>query len=241
MKGGSQGESGAQRPGHSSPLSRRLEAFPFLRELDPAGRERLAAVAFRFSQEAGVLLVDQGGAIDPLVLVERGAIRVLRSSDDGREITLYRVLPGELCVLALTGVVENLAYPAQAVTETRVEGLALPAAALQREIEAQPALRRFVVRMLLSRLVESMELCFELAFARVDARLARKILALSRREGGMLAPIEKTHAELAAELGTAREVVTRLLNTFEQQGLVSLARRRILVEDESALADRAGQ
>lgn len=224
----------------SASLRERLDSFVFVRELDDASRERLASVARPLVQEAGTLILDLGSIVDPLVLLERGSLRVFRSSADGREITLYRVLPGEVCVLAVSGAVGGFSYPAQAVTESRVEGIALPASAVRRELEAHEGFRRYILRMLTTRLVESLELVSELAFDRVDVRLARRLLVLSARDNGLIAPIEMSHAELASELGTAREVVTRVLHSFEDLGLVVLGRRRITVADAEALSLRAG-
>lgn len=214
----------------TSSLETRLRAFPFAPELSPSARERLLEVARcrHFPEDA--VLVRPGQDCPAVPLVERGAVRVVRAAT--KELLLYDVAPGEACVLALTSVLRQTPYPAEATAAAGTDAILVPADELRVLFAQEPALRRYVVEVFASRLTDLMELAHEVAFEPVEVRLARLLL----REGGPAGDaITLTHAELASMLGTAREVVSRALDKMQQRGWVELARRRVTLRDPEAL------
>lgn len=203
-----------------------------LAPLDPPAREAVRAASRRVRLPAGSAAFRPGESCAHWLIVCAGQVRVSRVSEDGREIVLYRVRPGESCVLTTAGLLEGAAYDAEAICETEVEALLLPAAAFLSLVAEQPSFRRFAFAAYAARIAALMELAEELAFDEVGTRLARRLLALRAPDG----TVPATHEALAAELGTAREVVSRRLKAFERAGHVALARGRIVLADPDGLA-----
>jgi len=182
----------------------------------------------------GTVLYEEGFPCPLVPLILSGTVRVYKMGETGREITLYRVEPGQMCVLSSTCALagQDAKLPAVAVAETDVAMLAVPSHVFRRLLREQPELQGFINRMLTERLAEMMMVVDEVAFGRVDLRLAELLL---RSAGGAGGTINSTHAQLAMELGSAREVISRLLKELERQGLVRLGRGRIEVADPTGL------
>jgi CRP/FNR family transcriptional regulator, anaerobic regulatory protein len=161
----------------------------------------------------------------PLVL--QGEVRVARGSAQGRSLELYRVGPGELCVVSASGLFGSTPLAAQGVATLPTRLLLLSPAGFERWVEHEP-FRRFVFGVFADRLSELMSLAEAVAFQRLDQRLAAALLGHGQT-------VQTTHQALADELGTVREIVTRLLKRFERAGWVSLARERIELRDAAAL------
>ena len=209
-----------------------LERFPFFAAL-PAGRlERVLAEAQLVRAPRGAVLFDARQPCRGFPLVLEGEVRVAKGSRGGREIVLYRVGPGQGCLLSGGCLLGDTDYSARAVAEEDVTLLSLPPALFQELMLGFEPFRRFVFGMYGERLAEVMELVEEVAFRRLDARLAQ--LLVSR--GPVL---EATQQQLADELGSVREIVSRLLRQFEERGWVELARNRVTVRDARALAELA--
>jgi CRP/FNR family transcriptional regulator len=208
-----------------------LRAFPALAPVtDPAWR-RVAATAQVIHLPAGQVAFRPGDVCENYLMVASGTIRVQKVAENGREIVLYRVEPGETCVLTTSCLLGGARYPAEGITEGAVEAAVLPIARFHEAVAASDGFRRFVFASLGERLSDLMVLVEAIAFGRVDARLAERLLAL----GGPNGTITTTHQGLAAELGTAREVVSRLLKEFERHGWVALSRGRVEIKDRAAL------
>ncbi len=215
------------RPGGAWP-----DAFPELAGLEPAVRARLAGEARPVTLPAGTTVFHDGDACNSYLLVLDGSVRVQKVSSGGREITLYRVGDGQTCILTTSCLLAGERYPAEGVTETEVRAIALPAALFQALLAESVVFRRFVFAVYARRIADLITLVEEVAFGRMDLRLAARL-----RDGDDGAgTVATTHQELAAELGTAREVVSRLLKDFEHRGLVALHRGRIELRDRDALA-----
>lgn len=208
-----------------------IEHFPALAALEPAARAILAQRARVRHVPAGCTVVGPGHAPDDMLLLIRGTIRVQQWSEQGREIVLFRAHGGESCVLTAACMLAYQDYDAEAVTETEVEAVALPRAAFEDAIAVSPTFRRFVFTAMSRRMAELFQVIDEIAFRRVDGRLARKLLALAADDG----TVATTHQALAAELRTAREVVSRQLHDFRQRGWVNLGRGAIELRDRAAL------
>ncbi len=212
-----------------------LARVPGLSEaLDEILREAFAAVAPLRVPEGAALFRD-GSRARGYVLVLEGVVRVQKVGAEGHEIVLYRVEDGQSCVLTTACLLGGQAYPAEGIAETEVELVLLPPELFERAMETSPGFRRHVMRSLGARIGELMMLIEEVAFGQMDRRLARRLLELADAHG----EIARTHQALAAELGTAREVISRLLKDFERRGWLALARGRITIRSPDALAELA--
>jgi CRP/FNR family transcriptional regulator len=210
-------------------------AYPALAGLPAALAQALDALPVA-EVAAGSVLFREGSACRGFPLLLEGTIRVSKAGAGGRGIVLYRVRPGESCVITSSCLLGDAAYHAVGVAETALRLVALPNALFEQLIDARPAFRRFVFALFAERLAEMMQLVEEVAFRRLDARLAELLLARSAHGTQAL---RATHQQLADELGSVREIVTRLLNQFADEGLVALGRERIEVADRARLAARA--
>ncbi len=202
-----------------------------LAEMDGAARRRLQQHARPVEVPAGTVLFRPGEACAQYLIVTDGAVRVGMTAESGREILLYRVGPGQTCVLTTQVLISGGPYEAEGRTETDVRALALPAAAFDALLVESAAFRRFVFSAFAMRITDLMHLLRQVAFSRLDARLAAFLLHHADAEG----ILRLTHQDIAAELGASREAVSRLLKAFEQQGLVELSRARVRLCDPSAL------
>lgn len=201
--------------------------------LDPALRARIAASARPLAAPAGAVLFHPGDACQGFVLLGTGTVRVDLVAEDGHALLLYRVAPGEACLLTTACLFGADGYAAEGRAETAIEGLLLPRAAFDALVAESAAFRRFVLAGFGMRLAALMARIEALSFRSVDRRLAEALLA----HGG--AEIAATQAELAVEVGTAREVVTRRLNALAKDGLVALGRGTVAILDRAGLRMRA--
>jgi CRP/FNR family transcriptional regulator, anaerobic regulatory protein len=206
-----------------------IERFPALAGLAPALQERLAAEAQLLRVPAGSVLFDARQPCRGFPLVLAGAVRVTMSAPSGREILLYRVEPGQGCILSGGCLLGHSDYAARGIAAGDVTLASLPPALFQDLLLGHEPFRRFVFGMYGARLAEVMQLVEEVAFRRLDERLAQMLI----HRGPV---IEATHQKLADELGSVREIVSRLLRNFEERGWVKLGRERITLTDPKALA-----
>ena len=166
-------------------------------------------------------------------LLIEGSIKVVKNTPAGREMLLYRVEPGGSCVITSSCLLGHTRYTARGIAETPLRLLMLPTALFEKLISGNAAFRDFVFHLLAERIAELMLLVEEVAFHRLDQRLAKLLLGKSE-------PIHATHQTLADELGSVREIVSRLLKGFAAQGLVTLGRERIELVDRDGLRQLAG-
>ena len=166
-------------------------------------------------------------------LLIEGSIKVVKNTSAGREMLLYRVEPGGSCVITSSCLLGHTRYTARGIAETPLRLLMLPTALFEKLIAGNAAFRDFVFHLLAERIAELMQLVEEVAFHRLDQRLAKLLL-------GKGEPIQATHQTLADELGSVREIVSRLLKGFAAQGLVTLGRERIELVDRDGLRQLAG-
>jgi len=213
-----------------------LDHFPALAALDdPAWHEVLTA-SRTMTVPAGTTVFHEGAECTVYMLVLHGSVRVQKTAENGREITLYRVENGQSCVLTTSCLLAGDRYPAEGVTETEVEAVTIPVAAFQQGLDGSPGFRRFVFEAYGRRISNLVVLVEALAFGRLDSRLADLLL---RR--GSTGVVQATHHAMAAELGTAREVISRQLKEFERKDWVRLERGRVTLLDSAALQDLTEQ
>jgi CRP/FNR family transcriptional regulator len=210
-----------------------IDRFPGLAALSPEVRDRLTAAAKVVRVPAGAVIFGPGHPPDSLLLLLEGRVRVRQVTEGGREIVLYRVHSGESCVLTTACLLAFEDYTAEGVAETDLEAVAIPRAAFDAGMATSPEFRRFVFAAYSKRITELFLTVEEIAFGRMDARLAAKLLALAADAGE--ATIRATHGTLAIELGTAREVVSRQMAEFVRRGWVAQRRGVVELSDPAAL------
>lgn len=202
--------------------------FPSLQDLPRALHARLAAEGDAVAVPAGARLFEDGAPCSAFPLLLEGSVRVAKLAASGREILLYRVAAGEACVLSTGCLMGRRPYGATGVAETALRLARLPAALFDALLVGHAPFRQAVFGLLAARLEELMLLVEEVAFRRLDERLAA-LLVMRGPE------IRATHQALAADIGTVREIVSRILSDFEERSFVALGRERITVTDAAAL------
>lgn len=171
-----------------------------------------------------------GDLCESFLILLDGRIRVQLVSEEGKEVTLYKIGPGGSCMLTTSCLFSSDEYPAEAIAETDIVALAFSRDTFERTVESSAKFRRFVFDGFSIRLAKVIRRMEELAFTSIDYRLAKALIGL--HECGQT---QVTHNKLAIELGTAREVVSRHLKQMEKCGLIALARGKITVLDPRAL------
>jgi CRP/FNR family transcriptional regulator len=199
--------------------------------LPRAVRDRLIRVAQVRTYPKGHEVFGPHNVPDSLLFLYEGTIRVSQTSGNGRDIVLYRVDAGESCVLTTACMLAEEAYNAEGVAETDITVIVLAKAAFDRLVAEEPAFRDFVFAAYSRRLIDLLRVVDDVAFGRIDVRLADRLLTLA----GGDREIAATHAQIASELGTAREVISRVLHDFQKRGLIAQSRGRIAVTDKAAL------
>lgn len=206
-------------------------SFPHFTHLDVESARLLHGSARMVEIPAGTVVFQDGSECSSYVVVIDGSIRVQKVSEGGREIVLYRVESGQSCVLTTNCLIGREDYAAEGIAETDVRALVVPAATFRALLGKSEAFRDFVFAAYATRISDLLMLIEEVAFGRIDVRLAGWLRA--RADGG---DIRATHQDIATELGTAREVVSRQLKEFERRGWVTLHRGRIEVRDRAGLS-----
>ncbi len=211
------------------------EALPFLKKGDSQiAREFRQAAYFARIPEGKDIFVE-GDAVQAIALILSGNVRVYKIGEQGREITLYRFGLGESCILTANAIMNQQTFPAVALVESEAEAIMVPADTFRDWIRRYDEWRNFLFDLLSQRLASVMGIVDEVVFHRMDARIAA--LLLRRTEQGSV--IQMTHQEIAAELGTSREVVSRILEGFDAAGLISSSRGQIEILDAAELEARA--
>lgn len=214
-----------------------LGTFPFLREAPLGFRTELLDQAALVTLPAGHLICHDGSACALLPLVLSGVGRVYKLGENGREITLYRVQPGESCVVTASCILSDRVFPAFAESETQVEAVVVRPGEVRRWMATSESWRGYVFGLIATRLQEVFGVLDAVLFQRLDQRLIAQLLrARAAAPGG---DIRLTHQALAIELGSSREVISRVLKGLEAQGLLRTARGHIELLDLVALEQRA--
>ena len=204
------------------------ELFPAFRTLAAPLWDRVAREAAIVEAPSGMRLFDVASPCEAFPLVLDGAVRVSKLGAKGRELLLYRVEPGQSCVLTSSCLLGSTGYSATGSAEGPLRLAAVPKPLFDTLMTEHPPFRAFVFALFSERILELMMLVEEVAFMQLDQRLA----ALLTERGPLL---RTTHQALADELGSVREIVGRVLRGFEAQGLVALARESINVVDGDRL------
>jgi CRP/FNR family transcriptional regulator len=205
--------------------------YPVLAELPAELRARAVAQMQTMTLPAGTVLFDERQPCQGFPFVLEGAIRVVKAAPNGRELPLYRVLPGESCVITSSCLLGHTDYNARGTTLVPTLLAFLPRSLFD-ELLAETAFRSFVFNLFAERMADLMQLIEEVAFRKLDQRLANLLLGKGRL-------LQTTHQQLADELGSVREIVSRLLKGFADQGMVRLGREQVEILDPARLRDIA--
>lgn len=205
-----------------------LHIYPMLRELPAAQLDDLLSSAASMRVPVGTVMFDENQPCQGFPLLLSGSIRVIKAAANGRELQLYRVCPGESCILTSGCLLGHSRYPARGIVEEEVTLVALPPAAFRMLLSSYEPFRDYIFGLFSERLTDLMQLVSAVAFQKLDQRLAALLITKP-------SPIHITHQALADELGSVREIVSRLLKNFAEQGWVHLGREQIEITDEAAL------
>ena len=208
-----------------------IDSVQGLSKLEAVHRAPLASAGRIVRLPAGSVVFSPGKAPEALVLLLEGTVRVHQTSEQGREIVLYRIMAGESCVLTTACLMAHEDYHASAVAETDVLAAAIPRSGFDDLMARSAAFRTFVFTAFSRRMTDIFRIVEEVAFARLDVRLSQKLLYLA----GDARSIRVTHQQLAIELGTAREVVSRQLQEFHRRGWVGGGRGEVEILNRAGL------
>jgi len=216
-------------------FDRIAQALPILQQADTHLLREFQQAAFYARIPAGHDVFVEGDDVEAIALLISGVVRVYKIGETGREITLYRFGLGESCILTANAILSQKTFPAIATVEREAEAVMVPAEAFRSWVRRYDLWREFVFDLLSQRLSSVMMIVDEIAFRRMDARVASLLLTRSRLGN----PIRTTHQEIAAELGSSREVISRLLEDFAERGVIRSGRGEVEILDFDFLESRS--
>ena len=208
-------------------LKRITQALPVLKDADSQLVREFQQSAYLARIPAGHDVFLEGDHVDAIALLISGVVRVYKIGETGREITLYRFGHGESCILTANAILSQKLFPAIATVEREAEAVMIPANTFRDWVKRHDPWREFVFELLSDRLSTVMAVLEEVVFQRMDRRVASLLLDKS----GSIHPIRITHQEIASELGSSREVVSRILEDFSQKGLIEVGRGIVEILD----------
>lgn len=208
-----------------------FDELPELAGINDTVWEEALAVSQVIRCPAGTKLIECGDPADKFVVVLQGVVKVYETCESGREICFYRVHSGELCVLTLTRLLVHSNRCAQAVAEQDVRLLVIPRDYFDRLLAESGDFRRYLMTSMAHCITDVMQLVAQVSFNQLDHRLARLIRKLATPSAPGEFRCSCTHQIIANELGTTREVVSRLLKGFERSGHIKLGRGSIEILD----------
>ncbi len=216
-------------------FERLSRAIPFLQRADVSLIQDLKRESQFVRIPAGRDVFVEGDRVDGIALLLSGVVRVYKIGETGREITLYRFGLGQSCILTANAILSNRSFPAIATVEEEAEAVIVPADRFRTWVNKYDLWREFVFDLLSDRLSTVMAVVDEVVFQRMDRRVASWLLNQARVRN----PMRVTHQEIAAELGSSREVISRILEDFSKEGLIELGRGTIEVRDFERLESRS--
>jgi CRP/FNR family transcriptional regulator len=215
-------------------VDRTMAAIP---GLDEPARDILARLGVPVAAPPGARVFEPGRHCELFYLLARGTIRVQIVSESGREIVLYRIGPGDACVMTVSCLMGQGPYTGEGIVETAVEGIAVGPHAFGELMARSAPFRNSILSAYSARFLELVEVLENVAFRPLDARLAERLLQLDRGDGA----IACTHQFLATDIGSSREVVSRVLKRWEDEGLIRMERGLLSLPARQRLAELAAK
>jgi CRP/FNR family transcriptional regulator len=205
-----------------------VELYPAFQTMPAELLDETVSHAVVRTVPAGTVMFDEKNPCQAFPMLLSGSIRVTKTGASGRELQLYRVVPGESCILSSSCLLGGSPYPARGIAESEVTVVALTGPIFNRLVAAHEPFRNYVFSLFSERIADLLQLVDAVAFQKLDQRLAALLLGKGK-------VIHTTHQALADELGSVREIVSRLLKSFAEQGLVALGREQIEIMDPARL------
>jgi CRP/FNR family transcriptional regulator len=219
----------------SSQFDRIAQSMPILQQADSSFVREFQQAAFFAKIPAGREVFLEGDRIEAIALLISGVVRVYKVGETGREITLYRFGNGASCILTANAILSQKTFPAIATVEQDAEAVMIPADTFRDWVRRYDLWREFVFDLFSQRLSTVMAIVDEVAFRRMDSRVASLLLAQGKTKN----PLRITHQEIAAELGSSREVISRLLEDFVSEGSIRTTRGTVEILDFELLESRS--
>jgi CRP/FNR family transcriptional regulator len=224
--------------GKNSVLEKVAGTFNFLNNAGSDVKQEVIAHASIAQIPMGSFIFIEGDECKNIALILSGVVRVYKPAESGREITLYRLGRGDSCVLTASCIFSRSRFPAVAIVEENIEAAVIPSIIFRSWINRFEIWRNYIFDLLSKRLTEVISTVEEVAFRRMDIRIAEFILNLSETNRDV---VSITHNDIAMELGTSREVVSRILKHFEYENLIELKRGTIIVRNFDGLTEKINQ
>jgi len=208
-----------------------VERFPGLSRLRPEIKQLIMARSTLVDVPSGTTLFGPGNSPENMLFLLDGTVRVQQVSETGHEIVLYRIEAGQSCVLTTACLLTYDDYSAEGITETTVRAAAIPRGVFDDLVAQSKPFRDFVFAAFSKRITDLFLMINEVAFQRLDVRLANCLIGLSHGEN----VVATTHQKLSVELGTAREVISRQLQEFQRRGWIAQSRGQVDLLDRGQL------
>ena len=207
--------------------------LPFFKKLSPQQQRRLTDAAEPMEAKSGTVV--HNGSLDclGLLIIRSGQLRVYTLSREGREVTLYRLFDHDICLFSASCVMPDIQFEVVIEAEKDTSMWVIPSCLFKDLMEESAAVANYANQLISSRFSEVMWLMEQIMWKSFDKRLAGFLLEECALENAQ--SLKMTHERIAAHLGTAREVVTRMLRYFQSEGMVRLSRGEITITDEAAL------
>ncbi len=218
-----------------------LNQYGFFRDAVGSLQHKIMSRATTVSLQTNTYFFKRGTRVKQVALIGSGSVRVFMIGEGGREITLYHIQAGDACPINILSILLDRETPAFAIVESPVNAVTINADYFKEWVATQPPIRHYVFETFAVRLLDMFSLLENLKFKKVKKRLAEYLVSQSSQQEYLPAVIKLTHENLASELGSVREVVSRLLRKFERMGIVELKRGQIWVNNEQALQQIIGE
>jgi CRP/FNR family transcriptional regulator len=215
--------------------NRLASVLPILQQAEPRMARELQQVASFARIPAGQDVFIEGDPTEAITLLISGVVRVYKIGETGREITLYRFGVGESCVLTANAILSRKTFPAIATVQEPAEAVVIPAENFREWVRRYDLWRDFVFELFSHRLAMVMALVDEVVFRQMDRRVAKLLLSRAQTQNR----IRITHQEIAADLGSSREVISRLIEEFAAEGILRSGRGMIEILDFELLESRS--
>ncbi len=219
----------------SPQFNRITQSLPILQKADTAFTREFQQAAFFARIPAGHDVFLEGDHVEAIALLISGVVRVYKIGETGREITLYRFGNGSSCILTANAILSQKTFPAVATVEQDAEAIMIPADIFRDWVRRHDLWREFVFELLSQRLSTVMAIVDEVVFQRMDRRVASLLLSRGKKQN----PVKITHQEIAAELGSSREVISRLLEDFVSEGSIRSGRGMVEILDFELMESRS--
>jgi CRP/FNR family transcriptional regulator len=203
--------------------------LPFFRKLNNQERELIAATGSRSAFSSGESILNKDKECNGLVIVQSGQLRAFFELEDGKEITLYRLLPRDVCILSASCVLKNISFEVTLEVEKDSEVYFIPALTWQKLTEANISVKEFSLELVSERFSEVMWVMEQMVSKSMGQRIVAFLLEQSVLENSQI--LTMTHDTIAKNIGTAREVISRSLKYLENEGLLKLSRGQIQITD----------